>query len=123
MSDPVDANVIELGGEPRLLKIDFKAAKAISRGCGIGLLAVNQKLREYDFEILEIVLWAALLHKEPNLTVGLTRKRIESYQAEHTTVAPLFLACLKASEESGLYVIPDPSEHALGNATATEAGT
>lgn len=115
-------NTVELGGESRSLVIDFKAAKALSRVCGEGLLNVNKKLQEFDFETLDRVLWAGLLHAEPTLTISLVSKRVEAYQAAHTTVAPLIIAAGKALNDSGLFNIPTEEEAALGKdqtATAT----
>lgn len=110
-----DLNVVELGGESRELLIDFKAAKALSRLTGEGLLVTHTKLQQFDIESLERTIWAALLHKEPTLTLNLTVKRIESYQSEHKTLAPLVIAAGKAMNDSGLFNLPSEEEHALGN--------
>src|SRR5690606_29408598 len=116
-----DQNVVELGGEPRELILDFKGAKALNRATGDGLLVIHNKLQQFDTDILERVLWASLLHKEPTLTISLVAKRVEAYQSEHKTIAPLVIAAGKAMNDSGLFNMPSEEEMALGKNQAATA--
>lgn len=112
---------VELDDTRRLL-IDLKAAKALDRVCGeVGLITINRQIQSFNIPTLERVLWAALLHEEPTLTISLVGKRVERYYEVNGTLAPLFMVAAEALDKSGLFNLK--SEEPEGNAPKTATTT
>src|SRR5687768_15806699 len=79
--------------KPRRLFFNLRALKALDRTMGeVGIGRVMELLRALNFQTLERVLWAGLLHEEPNLTVNAVAKRLEAYTDAGRNTGDLFAA-------------------------------
>lgn len=90
--------------KPRRLYFNLRALKALDRAMGeVGIGRVMELLRALNFQTLERVLWAGLLHEEPNLTVNLVAKRLEALTDEGRSTAELFAAAHDALNASKVF--------------------
>ena len=91
--------------QPRRLYFNLRALKALERVMGgeTGAARSMQLLRSLHFQTLERVLWAGLLHDEPNLTVNLVIKRLEAYTDAGRSTDSLFVAAHDALNSSKVF--------------------
>jgi hypothetical protein len=100
--------------KPRRLFFNLRALKALDRVMGeVGISTCMAKLRALNFETLERVLWAGLLHEEPNLTISLVSKRLEAFTDEGRSTDELFVAAHDALNASKVFGGKDTAQ---GNA-------
>lgn len=101
--------------KPRRLYFNLRAMKALDRVMGeVGISVCMGKLRALNFETLERVLWAGLLHEEPNLTIALVTKRLFAVEAEGRSLDALFVAAHEALNASKVFGGKDAAQQ--GNA-------
>lgn len=94
--------------QPRRLFFNLRALKALDRSMGqVGIARVLELLRGLNFETLDRVIWAGLLHEEPTLTVALVSKRIEAFDAAGGNSGDLFAAAYKAVNSSRVFGPPE----------------
>lgn len=107
MPQPDELVDVDLG-QPRQLFFDLRALKALDRQMGeVGIARVLELLRALNFSTLDRVIWAGLLHQEPNVTVSAVSKRIEAFVEGGGSSGPLFEAAYKAVDGSRVFGGPD----------------
>ena len=90
--------------QPRRLFFGLKAIRALDRTMGeVGIARVLDLLRNLNFQTLERVLWAGMLHDEPMLTVNLIAKRLETFTDAGGDTTELFRAAYRAVNDSGVF--------------------
>ncbi len=73
----------------------------------VGIARALELLRGLNFATLERVLWAGLLHDEPNLTVSLVGKRVETFADAGGNTTDLFTAAYRALNGSRVFGPPE----------------
>lgn len=100
--------------KPRRLYFNLRALRALDRQMGeVGIAKALELLRALNFQTLERVLWAGLLHEEPTLTVNLVAKRLDTFTDGGGDTTELFRASYRALNNSGVFGGKDETE---GNA-------
>lgn len=99
--------------QTRHLFFNIKTIRALDRVMGeIGIARALDLLRALNFQTLERVIWAGLLHEEPNLPLQSLSKRIDAYVDAGGDTTALFSAAYKALNGSRVF---GPPESERGN--------
>lgn len=106
--------------QPRRLFFNLRAIKALDRAMGeVGIARALELLRAVNFATLEKTLWAGLLHDEPQLTVGLVSKRVETFTDAGGNATELFAAAINALNNSRVFGSPEAEGNGQPEATVT----
>lgn len=107
--------------QSRRLHFNLRALKALDRVMGeVGIAKSLELLRALNFATLERVIWAGLLHDEPNLQLNLVSKRVETFVDQGGDTTELFRAAYRAVNGSRVFGKP---EHDSGNVNPEAATT
>lgn len=106
--------------QPRRLHFNLKALRALDRVMGqVGIAKALELLRALNFETLERVIWAGLLHEEPTLAPNVVVKRLETFVDNGGDASDLFRAAYRAVNGSRVFGKPEDD---AGNASPEAAG-
>lgn len=90
--------------QPRRLFFNLRALKALDRQMGeVGIARVLELIRALNFATLERVIWAGLLHDEPDLTLGTVIKRVEDSLESGVSSNQMFEAAYRAVDGSRVF--------------------
>jgi hypothetical protein len=95
--------------KPRHLYLgSLRSLKALDRQMGeIGIGRVLELLRALNFSTLEKVIWAGLLHAEPDLKLSTVTRWVEDFTEAGNGTGPLFEAAYRAVDSSRVFGGPD----------------
>jgi hypothetical protein len=119
MANPHRGTVdIDIGGKPRTLKIDLNALAEAEDRLGVsGMNDILPLLDRVSVRAVRCLLWAALLHEEPDLT----EKEVGSWSMNLQEVVSLLVKALGVA----FTTVESPAKGAVGNGArpAAKAGT